>query len=377
MSQARTRPAWVTVDLAAVRHNVAALVELVAPAAVCAVVKADGYGHGAVAVARAALEAGAQWLAVAVVDEGVELREAGVRAPVLLLAEPPLASFDEVVARHLTPVVYTAAGIDAVDTAAAMHGREHVGVHLKVDTGMHRVGAAPADAAALAGAVVSSRHLRLEGLLTHFPVADEPDRDADTKAQLERFEEVRDALAGAGIVPEVVHAANSAAAIAFEGARYDLVRCGIAVYGCPPSPALAGRVDLRPALSLSAEVSFVKTVPAGEGLSYGLRYTCPERTVVATVPLGYADGVTRRLSAVGGEVLIGGRRYPMAGTVTMDQLLVDCGPDADVQLGDEVVLLGRQGEEEITADEWAARLDTVNYEVVCGMGPRVPRRYVG
>jgi alanine racemase len=310
------------------------------------------------------------------VDEGVKLREASVRAPVLLLAEPLSVAFDEVVARHLTPVVYTAGGIDALDTAAAMHGRE-VPVHLKVDTGMHRVGAAPADAAALARAVVASRHLRLEGLLTHFPVADEPDREADTKAQLERFEEVRDALAGAGIVPDVVHAANSAAAIAVEGARYDVVRCGIAVYGCPPSPALAGRVDLRPALSLSAEVSFVKTVAAGEGLSYGLRYTCPERTVVATVPLGYADGVTRRLSAVGGEVLIGGRRFPMAGTVTMDQLLVDCGPDADVQVGDEVVLLGRQGQEEITAEEWAARLDTISYEVVCGIGPRVPRRYVG
>lgn len=369
MTVASTRPGWVTVDLAAVRHNVSTLLERVAPASLCVVVKADGYGHGAVPVARAALEAGAQWLAVAVVDEGVELREAGIHAPVLLLSEPPAAAFDEAVERHLTPVVYSAEAVEAVETAAAMHGREHVSVHLKVDTGMHRVGCAPADAVGLAQAIVGSRHLHLEGLMTHFPVADEPDRDADTKAQIERFEDVRDALAAEGIVPEVLHAANSAAALAHEAARYDLVRCGIAVYGC------AG--GLRPVMSMAAEVTFVKEVEAGEGLSYGLRYTCPERTVVATVPLGYADGVTRRLSATGGQVLIGGRRYPMAGTITMDQLLVDCGPDADVRVGDEVVLLGRQGSEEISADEWASRLDTIDYEVVSGIGPRVPRRYVG
>ena len=369
MTKAQTRPVWATVDLGAVRHNVASLVELVAPAAVCAVVKADGYGHGAVPVARVAVEAGAQWLAVAVVDEGVELRDAGIEAPVLVLAEPPLAALDEAVARHLTPVVYTAAAIDALETAAAMHGREGVPVHLKVDTGMHRVGAAPGDVLGLARRVVEARHLALEGLLTHFAVADEPDRDADTKAQLDRFEEVRDELAAHGIAPDVLHAANSAGAIAHEAARYDLVRCGIAVYGCMPG--------LRPAMSLTAEVTFVKEVEAGESLSYGLRYTCKERTVVATVPLGYADGVTRRLSAVGGEVLVGGHRRPIAGTVTMDQLMVDCGPSADVRVGDEVVLLGRQGGEEITADEWAARLDTINYEVVCGIGPRVPRRYVG
>jgi alanine racemase len=373
MSTAYSRPAWATVDLAAVRHNTAAIAELVAPAAVCAVVKADGYGHGAVAVSRAALDAGAQWLAVAAVDEGVELREAGIHAPILVLAEPPPVAFDDAVAHRLTPVVYTAAAIEAVEAAASVHGRARVPVHLKVDTGMHRVGAAPADASALAEAVARSRHLRLEGLLTHLAVADEPDRDADTKAQVERFEEVRDALAARGIVPDVLHAANSAAAIAHESARYDLVRCGIALYGCAPSPALAGRVDLRPALSLSAEVTFVKEVEAGEAVSYGWRYTCPERTVIATVPLGYADGVFRRLSAVGGEVVIGGRRCPMAGTVTMDQLMVDCGPGADVKVGDEAVLLGAG----ITAEEWAERLDTISYEVVSRIGPRVPRRYVG
>ncbi|MBW3669746.1 MAG: alanine racemase [Actinobacteria bacterium] len=377
MVEARTRAAWATVDLAAVRHNVSELIDLVAPAAMCASVKADAYGHGAVPVARAILEAGAQWLAVSQVDEGVELREAGITAPMLLLSEPPLAAVDEAVARHLTLAVYTDAMVDALETAAVLHGRDAVPVHLKVDTGMHRAGAPPADAPALARRMDGSRHLVLEGLMTHFAVADDLDREADTKAQLERFEMVRDALAADGIVPAVLHTANSAGAIAHEAARYDLVRCGISVYGYSPGMAMADRVDLRPAMSLTAEVAYVRDVEAGEGVSYGLRYTCPTRTRIAVVPLGYADGVPRRLSAVGGEVLVGGRRCPIAGTVTMDMLMVDCGPDSSVAVGDEVVLLGRQGDEAITADEWAARLDTISYEIVCGIGPRVPRRYVG
>ncbi|MDP9388120.1 MAG: alanine racemase, partial [Actinomycetota bacterium] len=255
--------------------------------------------------------------------------------------------------------------------------RSPLGVHLKVDTGMHRVGADPADAAALAKAVGEARGLRLEGLWTHLAVADEPGQDDVTAVQLARFEKVRDVLAGEGVRPDVLHVANSAAAIAHPAARYDLVRCGIAVYGHPPGPALAGRVDLRPALSLAARVSLTRSLPGGERVSYGRRYEVAEGSVLATVPLGYADGVPRRLSEVGGEALVGGRRRPLAGTVTMDQVLVDCGPDASVAVGDEVVLLGRQGSEEITAEEWAERLGTIAYEVLCGIGPRVPRRHVG
>jgi len=178
------------------------------------------------------------------------------------------------------------------------------------------------------------------------------------------------------VLPDLVHAANSAALIAHPASRYNFVRCGIAVYGIDPDPAVAGRVDLRPAMSLKARVSYVKEVPAGDRISYGLRYRFDSHAVVATVPAGYADGVTRRLSFAGGEVLVGGRRYPIAGTVTMDQIMIDCGPDADVAPGDEVVLLGRQGAEEITAWEWADRVDTIAYEVVCGVGARVPRVYV-
>lgn len=370
------RPAWAEVDLDAVGHNVALLVERCAPAAVCVVVKADGYGHGAVAVSRAALDAGATWLAVALVEEGVALRQAGVAAPVLLLSEPPPEAVGAAIAAGLAPTLYTADGVAAAARAAgaARPGGDAVGVHLKVDTGMHRVGADPAGVVALAREVDRARGLRLEGLWTHLAVADEPDQGGFTLEQLSRFERVRDDLAAAGLRPGLLHAANSAAALAHPAARYDLVRCGIAAYGHPPGPALAGEADLRPALSLKARVSLVRALAAGERVSYGRRYAVGVAgSVVATVPLGYADGVPRRLSAVGGEVLVGGRRRPIAGTVTMDQVMVDCGPGAGVAVGDEVVLLGRQGSEEITAEEWAERLDTISYEVLCGIGPRVPR----
>jgi alanine racemase len=276
----------------------------------------------------------------------------------------------------LTPTLYTEAGVEAAAKAVAAVGVDYrLNVHVKVDTGMHRVGAAPEAALGLADAVNRRPELRLAALWTHLAVADEPDNEF-TALQLERFERVRLTLQRRGVLPDLVHAANSAGLIAHPASRYNFVRCGIAVYGIDPAPALAGRVDLRPALSLKARVSFVKEVPAGDGISYGLRYQVDDHAVVATVPAGYADGVTRRLSFAGGEVLLGGRRYPIAGAVTMDQFMVDCGSDADVAAGDEVVLIGRQGAEEITAQDWADRLDTIAYEVVCGVGPRVPRVYV-
>ncbi|MDP9020782.1 MAG: alanine racemase [Actinomycetota bacterium] len=373
------RPAWAEVDLDAVAANVRALVATAAPAAVCAVVKADGYGHGAVPVAEAALAAGASWLGVAMSAEAAPLRAAGIDAPILLLAEPAPAEVDDAVALRVRPTVYTRSGIDGVADAAARAGAPAVPVHLKVDTGMHRVGAEPAGAPALAAAALRRPELVLEGVWTHCAVADEPGNPF-TVRQAERFEAVLAELRSAGVRPALVHAANSAAALDHPRLRHDLVRCGITVYGLEPSPALHDRIQLRPALSLRARVSLVKVVPAGEGVSYGLRYRRATDSVVATVPLGYADGVPRRLSAVGGEVLLGGRRRPLAGTVTMDQILVDCGPAGEasadsVRCGDEVVLLGEQGGERIGAEEWAARLDTIPYEVVCGISPRVPRRY--
>jgi alanine racemase len=205
-------------------------------------------------------------------------------------------------------------------------------------------------------------------------VADEPD-DPFTALQLQRFDVAVDAIEARGIPVPMRHAANSAAAIAHPASRYDLVRCGIALYGIAPSPALRDRVALEPAVRLATEVAFVKRVAAGEGVSYGLRHHVPRDTVVVTLPIGYADGVFRGLGTGGQEVLIGGRRHPMVGVVTMDQVMVDVGPGSEVRVGDEVVLLGAQGSDRISPDEWAERLGTIAYEVVCALGPRVERRY--
>jgi alanine racemase len=226
---------------------------------------------------------------------------------------------------------------------------------------------------ALAEKIAAHSELRFEGVCTHLAVADEPGHDY-TAAQLASFETVLGELTERGLRPPLVHVANSAGLLGPAAARYDLVRLGIALYGVPPAPDLAGRLPLRPVLALKARVSHVKELPAGARLSYGLRYELGRPSVIATVPAGYADGVPRNLGLAGGEVLVRGRRHPIAGTVTMDQLMVDAG-DAAVEVGDEVVLLGRQGDEEITATEWATRLGTIAYEIVSGIGPRVPRRY--
>jgi alanine racemase len=392
------RPAWVEVDLAAVTANVAHLAATVAPASVCAVVKADGYGHGAVPVAGAALAGGASYLGVALAEEGHELRQAGIGVPVLVLSEPPPEAMAMVVRDQLTATIYTEEGLAALLAAAAAvrplgngHGPAYghadgpgqgsvplpVPVHLKVDTGMHRVGAQPEVLVELARRVVSHPALRLEGVFTHLAVADQPG-DSFTGEQLARFERAVANLAAEGIRPAMLHAANSAGALCHPRSRYQMVRPGMAVYGHAPAAALHDDplvAPLRPALSFKARVSFVKTVEAGEGLSYGLHYRLAEPSVVATVPVGYADGVPRRLFQVGGEVLVGGRRRPVVGAVTMDQLLVDCGPGSPVRTGDEVVLLGRQADEEISPWEWAERLGTIAYEVTCALSPRLPRIY--
>ncbi|HET9730351.1 MAG TPA: alanine racemase, partial [Acidimicrobiia bacterium] len=249
-----------------------------------------------------------------------------------------------------------------------------LGVHLKVDTGMHRVGCAPEDAVPLASGVLDAASLRLAGVCTHFAVADEP-ANPFTEVQRVRFETILAELRAVGIDPGVVHACNTAGLLTAPAAHYDMVRVGIGVYGIAPAPELENRVALAPALAIKARVSYVHELGSGQGVSYGLRYTTDRATTIATVPIGYADGVPRELSLRGGGVLIGGRRFPMAGTVTMDQLMIDVG-DASVEVGDEVVLLGRQGTEEITAQEWGERMGTIAYTIVCGIGPRVPREYV-
>jgi alanine racemase len=360
------RPSWIAVDLDAIEANTAAIAEAVAPAAVCAVVKADGYGHGDVPVAEAALRGGATWLAVALISEGVRLREAGVEAPILVLVEPQAGDIATLISWNLTPAVYTESFATALGAAADAEVR----VHLKIDTGMHRVGAAADDALAIARVIDQHDHLALQAIWTHFAVSE---ADADfTKQQIWELNAFARRLDGEGITAQMMHAANTAGALDYPEARFDLVRVGLGIYGLRPTPQTGPEVDLKPAMRVLSRVGFVRRLPAEARPSYGRTRPLPADSTVATVPVGYADGIPRRLASAGGEVLINGKRYPFAGTVTMDQIVIDVGDD-EVSVGDEVVLLG----DDITAEEWAERLDTINYEVITHFGPRLPRVYTG
>lgn len=369
LPRTRFRPTVAVVDLGAIRDNVAALVP--AAARLMAIVKANGYGHGAVPVARAALAGGATWLGVALVEEGLELREAGIDAPILVLTEfPPGAERDALLA-GLTPSLYTQDGAERL-AGAALDAAPPIRVHLKIDTGMHRVGVEPSRAVEVARAAARSG-LAIDGVWTHFAKSEELD-DPFTGRQLAAFLAVVEDLRRAGVRPRLLHASNSGGLLAHPDAHLDLVRAGIVVYGLSPGVAIPTD-GLRPALSWRSAVSLVKRVRAGDAISYGLRYTLGRDANVATVPVGYADGYMRSLGNRA-DVLIGGRRHRVAGTVTMDQLMVDCG-DEPVQAGDDVVLIGRQGAEEVTADELGWLSGTIGYEIVCGISERVPREYIG
>ncbi|MFB3738634.1 MAG: alanine racemase [Candidatus Velamenicoccus archaeovorus] len=366
----RYRPTVVEVDLDAIRHNVRLLKP--ADAELMAVLKADAYGHGDVPVARAALEAGATWLGVALVEEGIALREAGIDAPVLVLSEFPVGSEKEALSHALTPTVYSEPGVAGVADAASAMGRP-VGVHLNVDTGMHRAGVWPPEAAVALAVRIVEAGLELEGVWTHFACSEE-DRDG-TLRQLDRLRGTLEAIRAAGLEPRWTHAANSAAVILYPETHLDLVRTGAAIYGIDPGLGIGPRFGLRPALTWRSAVTLVRRLSAGERISYGWRYALERDANVATVPVGYEDGYARGLSS-NADVLIRGRRYPVAGTVTMDAILVDCGDD-EVAVGDEVVLVGEQGGERITAEELGAHLGTIGYEIVTAISERVPREYRG
>ncbi len=306
-------------------------------------------------------------------EEGVRLREAGIAAPILLLSEPHHDGFDEVVHWGLTPTLYRESSVGAMSEAARSHGGRFA-VHCKVDTGMHRVGATPEDAMAVVRAIADDPLLSLEGVWTHFAVAESD--AAFTTIQLDRLLAFRKDVEEAGVTAAMWHAANTAGALGRDDARLDLVRAGLGIYGLRPEPHIAADLALRPAMRVVSAVSHLQRLEAGERASYGRVRPMPREGTVATVPIGYADGFARRLTSEGGEVLIRGSRYPLAGTVTMDQIVVDVGDDP-VTIGDEVVLLGTQGTDAITADEWARRLGTINYEIVCRWGPRLPRRHRG
>jgi len=369
------RPTRAIVDLDAIAHNIRRIKALVGPEVrLMAVVKADAYGHGLVPVARAALRAGAEWLGVALPEEGTALRGAGIRAPILVLGPTPPAQAEEVVAGGLDQMIHSVPLAEALSRAAGK-ARRRVAVHLKVDTGMGRVGVPVEEVGTLAGAIGRLPGLRLRGVMTHFAAADAPDT-AHAREQLRRFHE---ALASPELrsVPSLLrHTANSAAAFALPEARLDMVRIGIALYGCPPSPKAPPPVPLRPALTLETRVAQMRWVPAGTTVSYGCTFVAPTRMRIATLPVGYGDGFPRALSNRG-AVLLRGRRAPVVGRVCMDMVMVDVTGIPEVEEGDAVVLLGVQGTEAIPADSWAALADTISYEVLCGIAPRVPRLYIG
>lgn len=372
------RPAWAEVSASAISHNVRALRAVVGEASICAVVKANGYGHGAVLVANAALQGGATSLAVALVDEGLELRHAGVTAPILLLAEIPAETIPDAFGNDITLTIGSIEGARAAARWAKSVGGTHA-VHVKVDTGMHRMGVSPNELDDVVDLLVASTNVELEGIYTHFSVADgsSPADRAFTESQIQLFDELVAGLKKRGIAPPVVHCANSAGALGYPTSRHTMVRVGLAVYGYVPSEWLAGALEekgqhLRPALALRAQVVAIHRVTAGARPSYGRCREMERDATIVTVPFGYADGYPRHLFEGGAEVLINAKRYPVAGNVTMDQLVVDVGDD-DVAPGDDVVLLGRQGSEVVGADDLAEWGDTITWEILASLGARVPR----
>lgn len=365
------RPAWVEVDLGAVTANVAALRRLLSrKTEFMAVVKADGYGHGLVEVSRTVLAAGADRLGVALLEEGETLRSEDIDAPLQVLGEMPAEAAVRAVAADLHVTTGRREMLDALAAAGRSLGRP-AHVHLKVDTGMRRIGCEPQDALGLARRVLDEDGMVLAGVMTHFATAERA-HDEPFRRQLALWEDIRAALHDAGIAPQRWHAANSAATVLSPSTHLDMVRCGIAVYGLHPGDETRERVTLEPALRLLARVSHVKTVRAGEGVSYGHTWLAERDTRIATVPVGYADGYTRRLSNTG-YAIASGRVLPVVGNVTMDQILLAVPEDANVDVGDPVTLIG----EGVTADDLARLLGTINYEITCMLDRRLPRRYLG
>ncbi|MDR1862972.1 MAG: alanine racemase [Treponema sp.] len=342
-------------------------------ASVCAPVKADAYGHGALPIAGAALEAGAACLAVAAINEAAQLRQGGIKAPILLLSQALPEEMEELVSLDLIPLAGDREALEVL-AAAARGRRKRLTVHLKVDTGMGRMGCRPEEAPELASFIVSSGTLVLGGMATHLAVSDSlsPEDIGYTKKQLARFREAAAAVKAAGIESGILHAANSGALCFHEDAFFDMVRPGIFLYGYSPAGGLAGGLSAVPVMELRTAVVFIKKLRRGEAVSYGRTWTAPEDTFIATLPAGYADGIPRLLSGRH-RVYIGGRPYPLVGRVCMDQCMADLGPESGVRRWDEAVVFGPAAE---TAADIAAKIGTIPYEITCNISKRVPRVYV-
>jgi alanine racemase len=356
------------VDASAIAHNTSLIKHLVgSKTSVMAVVKANGYGHGAVPAARAALEGGAAWLAVSSVPEGLELRKAGINQPILNLGYTPPAALSAAVAAKLALAVYDRTGLALLKTAAT-----EIPVHVKVDSGMHRLGADPDEAVRLAKEVHADANLRLEGFWTHF--ADADGDLAFTTQQLRVFLDARAALIRAGVTSFISHAANSAATLRLPEARLDLVRAGLILYGVRPVRSWTDLPTLKPALAWQTIVTNVVAVPAGGTVGYGRRFTARQPARVATIAAGYADGLHWR-AAEKGCAIVRGTRVQFAGSISMDQAALDVAAVPDVQVGDVVTLIGSDRDAQLTADDLADASGTISYEVLCGISNRVPRRY--
>ena len=360
------------IHLGNVRDNLRGIRAAVGPGRkVLVAVKANGYGHGAVAVSRMAEATGtAEWLGVATVPEGLELRDAGIGLPILKFGPTFPWELEAAVEAGITLAVCSREEAVAAGEAARAAGRPAL-VHLKVDTGMGRVGVSEAEAPELARLLARTPGVELGGVFTHLPDSDSAD-PAFTREQIGRFRETAEAVQEAAGRRLFVHCANSGAVLGHEAAWLDMVRPGIMVYGYRPGPGAPATIPLKPGMSLVTRVSFLKKVAAGTAIGYGRSWVAPSDTFIATIPAGYADGFNRLFSNRG-RVLVGGRSFPVVGRVCMDQSMVDLGPETDVSVGDEVVLMGRSGSAEISCEEWAAKLGTITYEVTCQVSPRVAR----
>ncbi|MFZ5651700.1 MAG: alanine racemase [Bacillota bacterium] len=371
-------PTWAEIDLDALAHNLSEIRRVTDPGAgVMAVVKANGYGHGAVQVSRAALSGGASRLAVARSSEGAEIREAGIADPILVMGYTPPEAISEVAEYKLEQCVY---GVEYAGMVNDLAGRlgVRIPVHIKVDTGMGRLGVLAGSEGAVdqIKKIASQPNLEAIGIFTHFASADATDKSY-ALFQLEAFVSLLEALGREGLEFELRHCANSAAIAEMPESAMNLVRAGISLYGLYPSEEVdRGRVDLKPVMTFKTTVAQVKNVPAGTCISYGCTYVTPGPTVIATLPVGYADGYSRLLSSKG-QVLVRGRRAPVVGRVCMDQCMIDVGTIEGVSPGEEVVLFGRQGGRILPVEEVARWMGTINYEVVCLVSGRVPRIYKG
>jgi alanine racemase len=365
------RPTVCFIDLDALRWNFRQIRSKVGPGVkVLSMVKANGYGHGAPAVAKALAAEGNDAFGVATLEEGVELRQAGIQAPILVLAGAYPDQVDQFFDNRLTPVIHALENAKELDRAA--RGRNKTfNVHLKVDTGMGRIGFLAAEIDSWLPKIKDFKALKIEGVFSHFSHAESVE-GGYTRQQLRLFQGVVDRLHDAGIAPSLVHLANSAATITLPAAYFDMVRPGLMLYGVYPSPTMASQISLKPVLSWKTRILQLKKVSAGSSISYGQTFVTKRESLIATLPMGYADGYPRLLSNRG-EVLVGGKRAPVAGRVCMDLTMIDVTDIEKIQPGDEVVLLGRQGDAEISADEMAAWANTISYEILTSISNRVPR----